>query len=282
MLGSVTAAEGPVAAILVVPADVAMRAESTARFAVRALDGKGRAHGDRPVQWTLEGLAGTIDPGGVFSPADRQNFQTGTVTARVGELSASSRVRVFPRLPWVWDFESTEAGKSPAQWVGASGRFLVAEKDGNRALFQGPVERGLDRATIFFGPSSMSGYTIEADVMGGQRGRRIPTSRDHSGPLICRRPSQLEIARGATRQAVQRGAVRRKPDLVRIKARSTSRGAVHYPGQGSPRGESDRGLTITAEIAAHPRLIRPAGCIRSTCITQSKDETTDETQEFGR
>jgi hypothetical protein len=81
-------------------------------------------------------------------------------------------VRVVAGLPWSENFESMEDGKSPSHWIGAAGKFVVAERDGGKVLRKAPRERGLNRSALYMGPSSLSNYTIQADVLATKEGRR--------------------------------------------------------------------------------------------------------------
>ena len=79
--------------------------------------------------WSLEGLAGEISPEGrLTTPAGATT--RGKVKAAVGELSATTQVRVFAPLPWTFDFES---GSVPRHWIGAGPRFKVDDLDGRQA-----------------------------------------------------------------------------------------------------------------------------------------------------
>ena len=91
--------------------------------------------------------------------------------AAVGELSATTQVRLFGPLPWTFDFES---GAAPRWWIGAGPRFKVTEAGGGKRLTKPPVETGLNRSSVFIGPATMSGYTVEADLMATREGRRMP------------------------------------------------------------------------------------------------------------
>ncbi len=166
--------EGPASAVVLVPAEVIVRPGQPVEFAVRAFDALGRPVDTPATTWTVEGLEGKIDERGRLLPLADKTFQTGTVIARLGALSAAARVRVIAGLPWSMDFESTAAGPAANWWVGAANKFPVvaSEEPAGKFLRQGPVERGLDRTTVFFGPTSLAGYTIVADVRGGQRGQR--------------------------------------------------------------------------------------------------------------
>ena len=166
-------AEAPPAVLQVVPAEVLARTDEEIAFEVGVFDEKGRsrpAGAAKGATFALEGLAGTVTPEGRFRPDPAAGTHSGRVKATLGGLSAAARVRVFAPLPWSEDFE---AGKVPAHWVGA-GRFTIAQGEGGKTLHKAPVQTGLNRATVFIGPSSMTGYTIEADLKATRKGRRMP------------------------------------------------------------------------------------------------------------
>jgi outer membrane protein assembly factor BamB len=161
------------AVLQLVPAEVGVGPGEEVAFEVRALDDKGRPVAAPPAQslsWSLEGLAGTLTPDGRFKPDPTKGNQAGEVKAVSGTLTATARVRAFAPLPWSFDFES---GKVPAEWVGA-GRLTIAEGEGGKTLHKAPVQTGLNRATVYLGPASMTGYTVECDLKATRRGRRMP------------------------------------------------------------------------------------------------------------
>lgn len=168
------AGEGPAAALLVHPAEVILRPGQAQAFAVRAFDAKGRPLPGGGGTWSLEGLAGSLDANGTFTPDPGRPRQAGKVVLKSGDLAASARVRVFGDLPWSEDFESIEPGKSPAGWIGAGTRFVVRERDGGKVLAKPFMDQGLERQHLYIGPPAMSGYTIRADVLGSQKGRKRP------------------------------------------------------------------------------------------------------------
>lgn len=166
-------AQGAAPAVLqVVPAEALIRPGQTARFAVKAFDDHGRAlPAPAGAEWTLQGLAGKVDAG-AFTPDAKP--QAGKVTAKVGTLEAAARVRVIPSLPWSYDFEAVETGKTPPWWIGAGLKFPVKEMDGGKVLSKPPVAVGLDRSDVYLGPADLSNYTIQADLRGGIKGRKRP------------------------------------------------------------------------------------------------------------
>jgi len=167
-------AQGAAPAVLqVVPAEVLIQPGQTVRFAVKAFDDHGRAlPAPAGAEWSLQGLAGKLD-GGAFTP-DPGKPQAGKVTAKVGTLEATARARVLPPLPWSYDFEAVEVGKTPPWWIGAGLKFPVKEMDGGKVLSKPPVAVGLDRSDVYLGPATLANYTIQADLRGGVKGRKRP------------------------------------------------------------------------------------------------------------
>lgn len=128
-------------------------------------------------EFTLTGLMGSIDSH-EFTPDPVAGAHAGTVTAKSGELNATSRIRVIPSLPWTEDFEDMTLEKSPTHWIGATSKFFVREsdiaRDGSRVLVKTPVTRGLNRSNVYIGPSNMKDYQIQIDLMGTKDKRRLP------------------------------------------------------------------------------------------------------------
>ncbi len=167
-----TAADGSgePAWLQVVPTEVIAVAGENVQFEVRAFDANGNPLGAQEgASWMLEGVSGTIDGDGAFRAAEDVN-QAGKVIAELGGLSATARVRSFGSLPWSTNFES---GAKPAEWMGG-GRYQPAEMDGGFVLRKQPSPSGLHRHVIFMGPDSMTGYTVQADLMGTRERRRRP------------------------------------------------------------------------------------------------------------
>jgi hypothetical protein len=125
------------------------------------------------VTWSLEGgLDGEVTADGVYTPGEGHTPRTGTIKVSAGGVESSARVRVLPGPPWSEDFERFESGAGLPTWIRAGRSFKVAERDGSKVLHQAPSARGIDRRTTFIGRPDASGYTIQADVLGTQKGRR--------------------------------------------------------------------------------------------------------------
>ena len=70
--------------------------------------------------------------------------------------------------PWSVDFSETPVGAVPPHWIGAKVKYVVQEKDGEQVLCKLHRPRGLLRNALYMGPSTLSNYTIEGDLMGVQ------------------------------------------------------------------------------------------------------------------
>ena len=169
------ASSGGPASIQIVPTEVLVQPGDNLQFQVRPFtdDGISAMHGGK-VEWSLNGLVGTIDENGKLTLESSPVGQAGTVLAKIGDISNSARVRVIPPLPWQEDFESIEEGKSPLHWVRATNRFAVREMDGNKILVKPPARRGLHRSNVYIGPPNMKGYTLQVDLLGTKPKRNMP------------------------------------------------------------------------------------------------------------
>lgn len=152
----------------VVPAEVIGRAGEPVAFEAWSFDERGGFLRKEKAVWSVEGLAGAISTEGILTtPA--ASTTVGKVKAVVEGLEASTQARLFASLPWSWDFES---GAVPRHWIGAGPRFKISELDGGKRLHKPPLEAGLQRAAVFIGPVTLSGYTVEAQVRAARQGRR--------------------------------------------------------------------------------------------------------------
>ncbi len=140
------------------PAEVADPAgRRRAQLPGAAFDAQGRAGGAAPA-------------GGMDAPGPRrQARRTARFTPDAGEArrparssrrrersTATARVRVIPPLPWTYDFEAVEAGKTPAWWIGGRRfKFPAKELAGGKVLSSRRWRSGLDRSDVFLGPADL-------------------------------------------------------------------------------------------------------------------------------
>ncbi len=163
----------PAVSLLLTPAE-ALTSGDSVEFSVIGFDANGKETSSvGTTEWMQTGLTGILQDG-TFTPDKNAGAHAGTVTVQSGDLKASARVRVIPSLPWTEDFETIELEKIPTHWIGATGKFFVREKDGNKVLVKTPVQRGLNRSNVYLGPSTMKNYQIQVDLMGTKVKRRLP------------------------------------------------------------------------------------------------------------
>jgi outer membrane protein assembly factor BamB len=156
------------ARLLIVPGEVIGRAGEPVAFEAWSFDEKGRFLRKETASWALDGIAGEIAPDGrLTTPASATT--AGKVKVTVGELSGTTQGRFFAALPWSFDFEQ---GSVPRHWVSAGPRFKVTDLGGGKRLHKPPQEAGLQRAAVIIGPPSLSGYTVEGDLLFTKQGRR--------------------------------------------------------------------------------------------------------------
>lgn len=181
----------PAVTILLAPAESVTAGEAV-QLRVIGFDASGkRTENVGEVAWMLDGLTGSIEnrdresnrdqevsPTASFIPDESAGAQAGTVSAQVGEMKATARVRVIPAMPWTEDFEGITLEKIPTHWIGATGKFFVRENPtssaSNKVLVKTPVQRGLNRSNVYLGPPTMKDYTVQVDLMGTKTKRRLP------------------------------------------------------------------------------------------------------------
>lgn len=162
---------GEIASLQIVPAEVILSAGESVSFRVLAFDSNGQALGARDAAWSLEDMPGAqLSPSGSLSTASDSVNQGGKVVATVGNLTGNAQVRVFGPLPWDENFESGR----PNFWIGGGGNLRAVDEGGQQLLRKGPSRTGIHRHAVYLGPADMSGYTIQADAMATEKGRRRP------------------------------------------------------------------------------------------------------------
>jgi outer membrane protein assembly factor BamB len=166
----------PVAYVQVVPTEITIKPGDKVQFHARAFDAQGRFLNEETAAWSLDGLRGTFQSGGEFTAATDLAAQAGRVKAVVGAengVAGFARVRIIPPLPMSENFDSLTGENPPAQWVNATGKFLVREMDGTKVLVKKADQPIFKRGRAFIGPSNWSNYTIEADVRASEKRRQM-------------------------------------------------------------------------------------------------------------
>lgn len=168
--------DAPPAFLAVFPADVLLRPGESQVFAARAFDAAGRFIKNVPVVWSGPGMpegAPASDEFELKTKAKGPGFAR-TITATYQNLTATTRVRCVPNAPYEENFDNVEPGKAPAWWIGAMPKFEVAKVDEQLVLRKKADDPRFARGDVFIGHPQQSGYTIQVDVCGAQKGRNLP------------------------------------------------------------------------------------------------------------
>ena len=160
-------AAGQPAKLVIVPGEVIGKAGEPVALEAWSFDDMGRFVRKETATWSVEGLAGEVGADGRLNT--KPVTTAGKVKATVGELSATTQARFFAALPWTFDFEQ---GPVPRYWIGAGPRFKIDDLGGGKRLHKPPQETGLQRASVMIGPPTLSGYTVEGDLLFTKQGRR--------------------------------------------------------------------------------------------------------------
>jgi outer membrane protein assembly factor BamB len=166
-------AAGAATTLLVTPTDLIVKPGEAIALTVRAFDANGKPVAAPAAAWTVDGLKGTVE-NGRFTPDAAAGAQAGMVKATAGSLTAASRIRVIPPLPWSFDFEDGRDAPPP-YWVNATGKFAVRDLDGSKVLVklaENPFAF-VKRCRPFFGGTELSDYTVQSDVRAMERRRQV-------------------------------------------------------------------------------------------------------------
>ena len=174
--GKVTAAarsltEKP-AQILVVPAETILRPGQTAGFELRAYDAKGNFLKMEKPEWSTT-MKGSIASTGKFTADAATVSQSGKIVAKLGDLTAESRVRVWPALPVSIDFQDLKPGPPPPWWVNTSLKYEIRDLEGNIVLMKMFDNAFTRRARAIFGHPGEMDYTVQADVRAVDKRRQM-------------------------------------------------------------------------------------------------------------
>jgi hypothetical protein len=111
------------------------------------------------LQWSLDGLGGSVQPDGTYTAANEGKASAGKVKVKLGALTGEANVRVIPQR-WEMTFEDLEIGSFPQWWVNARDKFAVKTIGGNKVL----AKLANTGAHAFAGLHTSTNYTMEADM----------------------------------------------------------------------------------------------------------------------
>ncbi len=169
-------ADAKPARLNVIPGEITLPPGAQQDFTVQAFDSSGRliSLGANPT-WSVAGVKGTGNEVGKITVAGDNAFSAGLLTAKIGELTGSARVRVSPKLPISENFDAMAVDSVPPGWVGVGAKTKIVERDGSKVLQKlaenpsAPFMRIRGYAT----PPIAGGYTVVADMLGTPKGERF-------------------------------------------------------------------------------------------------------------
>ncbi|HZN34231.1 MAG TPA: PQQ-binding-like beta-propeller repeat protein [Pirellulaceae bacterium] len=175
--GPAAAEEAPVntdekpAQVQVVPCELLLGPGAKQKLTVKLFNSRGQFLKESPAELTLSG-PGKID-NGEFAAPEGTAHTAAIVTAKVGELTGRSRIRVVPPLPWKFDFEGlTDA---PVTWVGARYRHVVRQVDGSNTMVKITTIPLGTRSRLSMGPPNLHDYTVQGDFkVAANPGGKLP------------------------------------------------------------------------------------------------------------
>ena len=163
--------------VQVVPAESQVAAGETVTLQVRLFDAAGRFIKKSPAEFSAD--VGSVDDTGRYTaPADEH--AGATITARVGELTGTARVRSMPPLPWRFDFDTIllqpnpkgglPQGKPPLPWVGMRYRNIIRSVDGSNCMVKVTTIPKGTRSQGWIGPNDLHDYLMAADIRAEENG----------------------------------------------------------------------------------------------------------------
>ena len=218
---------GATASLQIVPSEVLLRPGQKANFTIRGIDANGfvtQTFNAKDAKWesfipptakVKSTMNGAFDANGELTAAPEQKPSAGAFKATIGNFTGTVRGRVLPALPYTENFEgftpsedAPDGGKyayPPLPWIGARFKFDIREVDGNKVLAKTLDNIFFQRATVFFGSSEDSNYTMEADVMvdGNRRTRStVGLINQHYLVSLLGNADQVEVSSNQERVRV--------------------------------------------------------------------------------
>ena len=115
---------------------------------------------------------GSVD-GAKLTTAQTGKHVGATVSAKVGDVQTTARIRIFPKTKqWTWDFEGFKPLQVPPTWIRAHVKVKPMKVGDTMAMRMGPGPARPSH-TVMLGPSTMSNYSIQADVLLKEQKRKL-------------------------------------------------------------------------------------------------------------
>jgi outer membrane protein assembly factor BamB len=160
----------PIAHIQIVPVEVLLRPGQQRKFSVRAFNQNGQFLRNVDAQLAVTG-SGVVDESQTYAAPQTAGHTTAMVTAKLGDLTSTARIRVIPELPWSFDFSDKQV---PPTWIGASYRHQPKDVHGNFGLVKiSTIPKGT-RSQAWMGYPDFHDYTVQADFLATDRSGKLP------------------------------------------------------------------------------------------------------------
>ena len=249
-----------VASIRIVPYETRLFGGGTVEYKVVGFNELGQSLGEVAAELSLgDGWSDTEINGTAVVVDQDAKEQAGTLTATLGDISATARLRNFPKLPWKWDFEGYTGKRVPPTWINAFLKLQPNQIEGTTALKRTPG-RGRPSTYFWLGMPEMKEYTVQADVLMKEQKRKLA----NIGVTVHRYNFILKGNTG--RLAIQSWAphlrmakeirFRSKPDVwytVKATVRIKEDGA-HVMGKAWKRGDQEPAAWTLEVVDPHPNL----------------------------
>jgi outer membrane protein assembly factor BamB len=122
-----SAADQTPALLQITPVESLLRPGQKQTFKIRLFNANGRYLDTKSAQATYELKGpGKLENGIFTTPGADAGHVASFVTAKVGNLTSTARIRTIPSFPWNFEFSS---GKVPETWVGAGYRHIILDDD---------------------------------------------------------------------------------------------------------------------------------------------------------
>jgi len=180
-------AEAPLASrgtpvVLLHPAEASVSPGDELQLRVSLFDGKGTPIGRGAVPaaapegaWQVKGVAGQVSEDGMFHAFSANKFSAGTVTLKMGDTTATARIRVSPRLPISESFDEVHLGKQVPGWIGIDAKTAIVKRDGAVVFKKKAAKPSAKYARMraYAVAPLKAGVTVVADMLGEpKKGRK--------------------------------------------------------------------------------------------------------------
>jgi outer membrane protein assembly factor BamB len=257
--------------MLVTPTEVMLKPGESVQLHAKLFDANGGFLREDKATWTINPpqktlpnsapiiskLPGAVADGKYTAPADAK-LAAGEIQAKVGSLTAVSRLRVIPPMPYSEDFDSLELGQVgvPAAWVNALGKYEIREVNGSKALVKLRIELPFrERARTFFGQPDWKNYTIEADVSSQDKRRQMGDAgliAQNYTMILIGNAQRVELESWSYEgERTVKADFPWKPDTwyhMKLEAQNMPDGKVRVRGKVWPRGEAEPAAWLVQRV----------------------------------